>query len=46
MLVSIIRGDEVNDPQEDTILKARDDVVALTKIENEQQLLNFLLGKI
>jgi len=46
VLVSIIRGDEVIVPKGDTLLKARDDIVALTKIENEQQLLNFLLGKI
>lgn len=46
VLVSIIRGDEVIVPKGDTVLQARDDIVALTKIENEQQLLNFLLGKL
>lgn len=46
VVVSIIRGDEVIVPRGNTILQARDDVVALTKIENEQQLLNFLIGKL
>ena len=46
VLVSIIRGNEMIVPKGDTILLPQDDVIALTKIENEQQLLNFLLGKI
>ncbi len=46
VLMSIIRGDEVIVPKGDTILKASDDVVALTLIENEQQLLNTLVGKL
>jgi trk system potassium uptake protein TrkA len=46
VLVSIIRGEEVIVPKGDTLLKAQDDVIALTTIENEQQLLNTLIGKI
>lgn len=46
VLVSIIRGNDVIVPKGNTVLKAQDDVIALTKIENEQQLLNLLLGKI
>ncbi|MCM8771004.1 MAG: NAD-binding protein [Candidatus Omnitrophica bacterium] len=46
VLVSIIRGEEVIVPKGNTVLQARDDIIALTKIENEQQLLNFLIGKI
>jgi len=46
VLVSIIRGDDVIVPRGDTELKAQDDVVALTTIDHEQQLLNFLLGKL
>lgn len=46
VLVSVIRGDEVILPKGDTVLKAGDDLIALTKIENEQTLLNFLIGKI
>ena len=46
VLVSIIRGNEVIVPKGNTILKAQDDVIALTTIENEQQLLNALIGKI
>lgn len=46
VLVSIIRGDDVIVPKGNTILLPQDNIIALTKIENEQQLLNFLLGKI
>ncbi|MDD5618097.1 MAG: NAD-binding protein [Candidatus Omnitrophica bacterium] len=46
VVVSIIRGEDVIVPKGNTVLKAQDDVVALTTIENEQQLLNCLLGKI
>lgn len=46
VLVSIIRGDEVIVPKGNTILQSRDDIIALTLIENEQQLLNLLIGKI
>lgn len=45
VVVSIIRGDDVIVPKGKTTLKAQDDVVALTTIEHEQQLLNLLLGK-
>lgn len=46
VLMSIIRGDEVIVPKGDTVLQSADDVVALTLIENEQQLLNTLVGKL
>ncbi|MBU0633487.1 MAG: NAD-binding protein [Candidatus Omnitrophica bacterium] len=46
VLVSIIRGEAVIVPQGDTILQERDDIIALTLIENEQQLLESLVGKI
>lgn len=46
VLVSVIRGNEVIVPKGNTVLRAQDDVVALTTIENEQQLLNALIGKI
>lgn len=46
VLVSIIRGDKVIIPKGDTILLPRDDVIALTTIENEKQLLEFLVGEI
>lgn len=46
VLVSIIRGEDVIVPKGDTLLLARDDIVALTLVENEQQLLNYLIGKI
>lgn len=46
VLVSIIRGNEVVIPKGNTMLLPRDDVIALTLIENEQQLLSYLIGKL
>ncbi|OGX17654.1 MAG: hypothetical protein A3K83_06415 [Omnitrophica WOR_2 bacterium RBG_13_44_8b] len=46
VLVSIVRGEEVIVPKGDTLLKAGDDVIALTLIGNEPQLLNLLAGKL
>jgi trk system potassium uptake protein TrkA len=46
VLISIIRGDEFIVPKGDTVLQSRDDVVALTLIENEKQMLKTLLGTV
>lgn len=46
VFVSIIRGEDVIVPKGNTVLKPQDDIIALTLIENEQQLLNVLLGKL
>ncbi|MFH0877034.1 MAG: NAD-binding protein [Candidatus Omnitrophota bacterium] len=46
VLVSIIRKDEVIIPKGNTTLEPGDDIIALTMIENEQQLLHALLGEI
>lgn len=46
VLVSIVRGDDIIVPKGDTVLKPMDDIVALTFVENKQQLLNYLIGKI
>lgn len=46
VLVSIIRGDGVIVPKGDTVLLPNDDIIALTLVENEQQLLNTLIGNI
>ena len=46
VLVSIVRGEEVIVPKGDTVLCAGDDVIALTLIGNEPQLLNLLAGKL
>jgi trk system potassium uptake protein TrkA len=46
VLVSIVRGDEVILPKGDTVLKPGDDVIALTLIGNEPQLLSLLAGKL
>jgi len=45
VLVSIVRGEEVIVPKGNTVLKSGDDIIALTLIGNEPQLLNLLLGK-
>lgn len=46
VLVSIVRGEEVIVPRGDTVLKPGDDVIALTLIGNEPELLNILAGKL
>lgn len=46
VLVSIVRGEEVIVPKGDTVLKSGDDVIALTLIGNEPQLLDLLVGKL
>ncbi len=46
VLVSIIRGEDVIIPKGATVLQARDDIIALTTIENEQHLLEALIGKL
>lgn len=46
VLVSILRGEEVIVPKGNTVLKAGDDIIALTVIGNEPQLLNMLIGKL
>ena len=46
VLVSIVRGEEVIVPKGDTVLKPGDDIIALTLIGNEPQLLNLLVGKL
>lgn len=46
VLVSIIRGEEVIIPKGSTVLQARDDIIAITTIENERALLETLVGKI
>lgn len=46
VLVSILRGDDVIVPKGNTVLMPGDDVVALTLIGNEPQLLSLLAGKL
>ncbi|MFA6079806.1 MAG: NAD-binding protein [Candidatus Omnitrophota bacterium] len=46
VFVSIVRGESIIVPKGDTVLLKGDDVIALTTIENEQQLLNMLVGKV
>jgi len=46
VLVSIVRGEEVILPKGNTVLKPGDDIIALTLIGNEPQLLSLLAGKL
>ena len=46
VFVSIVRGEEVIVPKGTTVLKPGDDIIALTLVSNEPQLLNVLIGKI
>ena len=46
VLVSIVRGEEVIVPKGDTALRAGDDIIALTLVGNEPQILSLLVGSI
>lgn len=46
VFVSIVRGEEVIVPKGTTVLKPGDDIIALTLVSNEPQLLDVLIGKI
>jgi len=46
VLVSILRGEDVVVPKGNTVLLPGDDIIALTVVGNESQLLNLLLGKL
>ncbi len=46
VFVSVLRGEEVIVPKGDTVLKPGDDVIAITLIGNEPQLLHLLAGKL
>ena len=46
VFVTIVRGENIIVPKGDTVLKKGDDIVALTAIENEQALLNLMIGKV
>jgi len=46
VLLSVVRKDDVIIPRGDTILRAGDDVIALTMVGNESQLSNLLAGKL
>ncbi|MBI5143757.1 MAG: TrkA family potassium uptake protein [Candidatus Omnitrophica bacterium] len=46
VLVAIVRGENIIVPKGETLLKKGDDIIALTTIENEQQLLDMLVGKV
>lgn len=46
VLVSVVRGESIIVPKGETVLKKGDDVIALTSIENEQALLDILVGKV
>ena len=46
VLVSIVRGEEVIVPKGTTTLQSGDDIIALTLVGNEPQLLDLLVGKL
>ncbi|MCM8800769.1 MAG: NAD-binding protein [Candidatus Omnitrophica bacterium] len=46
VLVSIVRGEQVIVPKGNTILKAGDDIIALTLVGNEHKLLELLVGRV
>ena len=46
VFVTIVRGESIIVPRGDTVLQKGDDVVALTAIENEQALLDLMIGRV
>ncbi len=46
VFVSIVRKEEVIVPKGNTVLKPGDDIIALTLVGNEPQLLSLLVGKL
>jgi len=46
VLVSVVRGEEVIIPKGTTLLKPGDDIIAITAVGNEPQLINLLVGKL
>jgi len=46
VLLSVVRQDDVVIPRGDTVLRAGDDVIALTMVGSESQLSNLLAGKL
>jgi trk system potassium uptake protein TrkA len=46
VIVSIVRGEKVIVPKGNTAFAAGDDVIAITTVGNESQVLSFLLGKL
>jgi trk system potassium uptake protein len=46
VLLSVVRQDDVVIPRGDTVLRAGDDVIALTMVGSESQLSNLLAGKV
>jgi trk system potassium uptake protein TrkA len=44
VLVSIVRGEQVILPKGDTVLEIGDDIIAMTMVGNESQLINLLVG--
>ena len=46
VLVSVLRGEEVIIPKGNTTLKPGDDIIAITAIGTEPQLINLLVGKL
>jgi len=46
VLVAVMRNEELLIPKGDFVLKEKDEVIAITKVENESQLLKSLIGKI
>ncbi|MCM8771510.1 MAG: NAD-binding protein [Candidatus Omnitrophica bacterium] len=46
VIVAVMREDELFIPKSDFIFKEGDEIIAITKVENENNLVNFLIGEI
>ena len=46
VIVAIMRGDDLFIPRTDFVFKEEDEIIAITKIENEASLINSLIGEV
>jgi len=46
VIVAVIRGDELFIPRIDFVFKKEDEIIAITKVENEASLINALIGEV
>ena len=46
VIVAIMRGDDLFIPRTDFVFKEKDEIIAITKVENEASLINSLIGEV
>jgi len=46
VIVAVMRGDDLFIPKTDFVFKEEDEIIAITKVENETSLINLLIGEV